>query len=960
MPPSSKTFSIVRRIAAKETTLFFASPIAYLFLGSFTAVTLFIVFWGEAFFARNIADVRPMFEWMPILLIVLCSTLTMRMWSEERRTGTLEHVITQPISLWAFVLGKFLSCLNLLALALLITLPLPLTVSLMGDLDWGPVLAGYLASFLLGAAYLAIGLFVSAKSSNQIVSLLSATAICGLLYLVGSPVVTNLVGASGAELLRQLGSGARFQSIGRGMVNLADLAYYFSLVIGFLALNTFSLEKERWSQQAVDTPRHSLWRLVTALIIANAIVLNLWMGQTSAFRVDFTAGQQYTVSKETQKYLQGLQQPLLIRGYFSSKTHPLLAPLVPQLKDLIAEYAIAGGSKVRVEFIDPTEDQKLADDAAQDYGIKPVPFQIADRYQAAIVSSYFSILVKYGNEFKVIDFQDLIEVKASSPQDLKVYLRNPEYDLTKAVKKVVDSYQASGNIFSKIKEELSLTAYVSNDSLLPAKLVEFKKPMQAAIDKLVSESGGKLKFQEVDPLSDGGKVAEELATKYGLKPMTTDILSGERFYFYLILTRGDQVVPVSLEGLDKANLDRSLNSALKRFASGFSKTIALVTPEPDAPFNPYGGPPPGDFQLLEQFLASEYKVNKEDLSDGSVSSEADVLLLAAPKALDEKAIFAIDQFLMQGGTVIASTSPYRSNFSDNELTIKEEASGLDDWLSHYGIKIDKKLVMDSQNAALPIPIMRNIGGMQVQDVQMLDYPYFLDIRKEGFPTPNPITAELPQLTLAWPSPLSIDTSKLQDLKAVELIRSSDKSWLSTDTNITPFLGSSSSSGFIPGPDQKSYLVGEILSGHFQSSFKGKTSPLQAQSGKDKGTSNINPQTSKVIERSLDSAKLIIFASNDMIRDTAIKLESSGTGSQYLNGLQMIANTIDWATEDSSLLGIRARGNYNRTLPPMDKRVEMIWEGVNYFLAALGLALVALYRHRHEQKRRAIFEAMLGE
>ena len=164
--------STLRRIAQKEISLFFSSPIAYLFLAAFAGITLFTFFWGQAFFARNIADVRPLFEWMPVLLIFLASTLTMRMWSDERRNGTLEHVLTQPVPLWHFVLGKFLGCLTLLALALLITLPLPITVAIIGNLDWGPVISGYVATLLLGAAYLSIGLFVSSRSDNQIVSLI--------------------------------------------------------------------------------------------------------------------------------------------------------------------------------------------------------------------------------------------------------------------------------------------------------------------------------------------------------------------------------------------------------------------------------------------------------------------------------------------------------------------------------------------------------------------------------------------------------------------------------------------------------------------------------------------------------------------------------------------------------------------------------------------------------------------
>src|SRR5690606_15298658 len=102
------------RIAQKEISLFFASPVSYLFLGGFLAVVLFMFFWGEAFFARNIADVRPLFNAMPLLLIFLASSLTMRLWSEERRSGTLEHVLTQSTPLWQFVLGKFIGCSLLL------------------------------------------------------------------------------------------------------------------------------------------------------------------------------------------------------------------------------------------------------------------------------------------------------------------------------------------------------------------------------------------------------------------------------------------------------------------------------------------------------------------------------------------------------------------------------------------------------------------------------------------------------------------------------------------------------------------------------------------------------------------------------------------------------------------------------------------------------------------------------
>src|SRR5690606_1313372 len=345
---------------------------------------------------------------------------------------------------------KFLGCVALLLVALLITLPLPITVSVIGDLDWGPVVAGYIATLLLGAAYLSVGLFVSSRSDNQIVSLICSVALCGIFYLLGSKMITDLLGNSAGEWLRLLGTGSRFESITRGVIDVRDLYYYISLILVFLALNTFSLERERWAATG-DKSYHQGWHTLTLLLVINALGANFWLGQINQLRVDATQGNQYSISAATRHYLQQLQEPLLIRGYFSSKTHPLLSPLVPQVRDLIKEYEIESGGKVRVEFIDPITNPELEQEANQKYAIQPVPFQVSDRYQASVVNSYFNVLVQYGSEYQALGFRDLIEVKMKNESDLDVKLRNPEHDLTRAIKKVLHTYQSGGNLFDTVK-----------------------------------------------------------------------------------------------------------------------------------------------------------------------------------------------------------------------------------------------------------------------------------------------------------------------------------------------------------------------------------------------------------------------------------------------------------------------------------------------------------------------------
>ena len=142
-----------------------------------------------------------------------------------------------------------------------------------------------------------------------------------------------------------------------------------------------------------------------------------------------------------------LKEPLLIRGYFSSKTHPLLAPLVGQMRDLLNEFAVAGGSQVRVEIVDPVEDPALEDEANTKYGIRSVPFQVADRYQSSLVNSYFDVLITYGDQYEVLGFRDLIEVKVVGESELDVQLRNPEFDLTRSIKKVLYGFQGGDSLF---------------------------------------------------------------------------------------------------------------------------------------------------------------------------------------------------------------------------------------------------------------------------------------------------------------------------------------------------------------------------------------------------------------------------------------------------------------------------------------------------------------------------------
>lgn len=959
----------IARVARKEISLFFSSPIAYIFLATFLAITLFVFFWGESFFARNIADVRPLFEWMPVLLIFLCATLTMRLWSDERKSGTLEYVLTQAVPLWHFVVGKFIGCVFLLGVALLLTLPLPITVSIIGDLDWGPVWAGYIAALMLGAAYLSIGLYASSRTDSQIVALVTACLISGVLYVIGTAAITNFTGYQMGEWLRELGTGSRFESITRGVIDFRDLYYYLSLAGVFLVLNTYVLERERWAQGETK-PNHKQWMAATALLVGNALGANLWLEQVNVLRVDVTRGNQYSISDSTQQYLNQLQEPLLVRGYFSESTHPLLSPLVPQMRDLIKEYEIAGRGRVRVEFVDPMNEPDLEKEANQKYGIQPVPFQIADRYQASIVSSYFDVLIQYGDEYEVLGFRDLIEVQARSESDINVQLRNPEHDLTRSIKKVLHSYQAGGNLFDTVKSELTFNAYLSADEVLPPALLGFKQEIEPVLDEYKQKADGRLSVNFVNPDTQED-IAKEIAENYGFMPMATSLFDNNRFYFYLTLTNGEQVVQIPIDNMSEDSFTRNLEAGIKRFASGFTKTVALVAPKASPSSYMGYGQGGASFSRLESFVGAELNVVNEDLSDGTVSGEADILVLAAPKELTEKQVFAVDQFLMKGGTVIATTSPFSANLANRSLSMQRYSSGLDDWLEHHGFNVDDELVLDPQNTAFPIPVSRNVGGFQLQEIRMLDYPYFVDVRGKGLGQESLISSELPQLTVPWASPIVVDDAKNEQRKVTELLRSSDKSWLSPSTDVVPKVTANGVSGFPPGTERGSHLLGVISEGRFDSYFAGQSSPLldapektDAQAEDDDAVTETASgsaefQFGSVIEKSTDGARLILISSNDVLRDQVIQLVGNAQKTEYVNALQFAANAIDWSLEDSGLLSIRSRGHFNRTLPTMEHSTQLFWEYLNYGLAAFALIVLGLVASRMRKVKQREYTKLLA-
>jgi ABC-2 type transport system permease protein len=230
-------------IAKREFGAFFKSPIAYIVLGALVIWTGVLYFWGNLFIAGQ-TSMESFFGGFPLWLILVCPAIAMRLLAEERGTGTIELLLTMPVRDSEVVVGKYLAALGVLAVALLCTLPFAITISFLGNLDWGPVVSGYLGCLLVGGTYLAVGLFGSAMTKNQIVAFVVGLAICGGLFLLS--VFYQLAGVVVGPILQYASPPFHFNKIARGVVELRNIVYYLSIIGVLLVLSVQVLESRKW------------------------------------------------------------------------------------------------------------------------------------------------------------------------------------------------------------------------------------------------------------------------------------------------------------------------------------------------------------------------------------------------------------------------------------------------------------------------------------------------------------------------------------------------------------------------------------------------------------------------------------------------------------------------------------------------------------------------------------------
>lgn len=232
-------------IFKREFRSYFNSPIAYVYLTVFLVVVNWFFF--RDFFLMEQATLRGFLGSLPVYFLLFVPAVSMRLWSEERKLGTVELLLTLPVRDLDVVLGKYLAGLALVAVSLAGTLPLVATVAMLGHPDLGAILGSYLGALLLGAAYLAIGFFISSLTENQIVAFILGITACFVFFIIGENIVLLWAPRFLVPVLHYLGLGTHFESIARGVVDSRDILYYLSIIGFFLFLNVRSVAERRWA-----------------------------------------------------------------------------------------------------------------------------------------------------------------------------------------------------------------------------------------------------------------------------------------------------------------------------------------------------------------------------------------------------------------------------------------------------------------------------------------------------------------------------------------------------------------------------------------------------------------------------------------------------------------------------------------------------------------------------------------
>ena len=382
----------IKTVFNREFAAYFNAPIAYIFIIVFLAVNsgLFMT----SFFLAGSADMRGFFALLPITLIIFIPAITMRLWAEDSRGGTIALLQSFPMKPSQLVMGKFLASFLFYLITLAGTLVIPIMIASLGNPDMGPIIGGYFGAALLGAFYLSIGLFISSLFKDQIVAFILSMVACFVFYMLGtdyiSIVLDGWISGLGSFLMGVVGTANHFSSIERGVLDIRDIIYFLSYTVLFLWLNAVVVE------QVMRRLADKRFIINAAVGLAVLMMLNLVVSDMHIGRFDLTEGKIYTVSPAAKNILKKLKDaPVTIRYYVSPKDKmpAAMKGIEQEVTDMLREFEVVS-NRIKYEVVDPTADVDMTQ-TLENKGITPFDARSIERDSFGIKRIYSAIAVSY-------------------------------------------------------------------------------------------------------------------------------------------------------------------------------------------------------------------------------------------------------------------------------------------------------------------------------------------------------------------------------------------------------------------------------------------------------------------------------------------------------------------------------------------------------------------------------------
>ena len=612
-------FNNIKAVIKKELKDYFDHPLGYILLTVFLGLSNFFFF--RAVLLTKEASLRPFFELLPWFLLFLIPAVTMKALAAEQNEGTLEVVLTQPISELELILGKFFGNWLFVLIAISMTLFIPLTLSLGGKLDYGTIFAQYVGAVFLAGGLVAVGILSSALTKNQTVSFIIALFSSFALIIIGLDVVLmglpfNLL----KDVFSELSIMRHFDYISKGVIDLRDIVYFLSLVFIFLSLTYLVFMARKLNRKA---KKYKTLQTGIALMIAIAITINLF-GSFISFRLDFTGQKLYSLSKGTRKVLNDLDDVLTIKFYASKELPTEVSLVYRHIKDTLQDYKNAAGGKVQLVQKFPDSDEK-AKEEAQGQGIQAVQFNIVKSDEFQVKQGYLGVAIEHGDQKESIPFisqtNDLeyqltsLIRKVSSEEERKIVFTagHDEKDLQKDLQDLNQILAKQYTIETGTKKDLAKKLKDADVAIVVGPKKKFSDSEKQALKKFIDD--GKSVFFLLDTIdinmqylmaSPSKESSADLVREFGIK-VNSDIVYDLRQNEQVPFGGGDQggyLLAYPFWPNLQANPSHIITNQLKQVVLAWVSTLEVdkakigkAKAEPLLQTTEYGGRQTKDFNL---------------------------------------------------------------------------------------------------------------------------------------------------------------------------------------------------------------------------------------------------------------------------------------------------------------------------------------------------------------------------